>query len=665
MTVMEPGILVEYIEQQQILCAVALEDREHRVRLLNEKGEEVNHKVNRLSHTSETRINVSRSRDRLVAFLKETAERRRAICAGIDIRELWEVVSPMGEWVDLETMTGLYFPGNSNGDHEAALIRACFENRVYFKFNHNSFFPYSAEDVANNLAREQEKVRRQQLIENGGQWLRRLVSGEAPPPPESFHYIIDALKSFYLFGKDSHYFSFARAMLAKAGVDNPDTIFDALVRLGVWTLNQNLELDRFEVSVGFSGPVSETAANLPPADYSDVGKPPRMDLTSLELITIDGQGTLDYDDALSIETVEAGFRVGVHVADVGAYVPRGGVIDKEVVSRGTSVYMPDLKIPMLPSRLAEDICSLRAGAVRPAISIFFTVAPDGRIIEEAVAPSHISVKRQLNYNDADNMVGSDPAIGRLYEFAVNFRNQRLADGAMLISLPEVSLRVFDNGEISVRRLDRNSPSRLLVSEMMIMANWVMAKFLHYREIPAVFRSQPDPRGRLYQNPDEATLFQNWMQRRMLSRMVLATAPEYHSGLGLKAYVTATSPIRKYFDLVTQRQIRSCFDLEEGYSAEEIEKIIQQVQQPLTHAAIVQARRFRYWMLKHLENRIGQKEEAIVLDKKWNKYTILLTAYLLECRMPVSGGWELKPGDLVQVTLQHVSARRDKVAVILG
>ncbi len=662
---MEPGIIVEYIEQQQILCAVALEAQEHRVRLLNEKGEEVNQKINRLSHTSKTRINVSRSRDRLIEFLRETAQRRRCIRDSIDIRELWEVLSPMNEWVDLETMTGLCFPGNCNGDHEAALIRACFQNRIYFKFNHNSFFPYSPEEVENNLAREKEKERRRELIENGGQWLKRLVSGEAPPPPEAFHYIIDALKSYYLFGKESRHYSFTRSLLARAGVDSPETIFDALVRLGVWTLNQNLELDRFEISIEFSGPVSETAAHLPAADYGDIGRAPRRDLTGLELISIDGQGTLDYDDALSIEAVDSGWRVGVHVSDVGEYVPRGGVIDEEIVSRGTSVYMPDLKIPMLPPRLAEDICSLRAGTVRPAISVFFTVTAGGRITGQEVVPSHVSVKRQLSYNDADSMVDSDAALRQLHEFAVNFRNQRLSDGAMLISLPEVSLRVFENSEISIRRLDRNSPSRLLVSEMMIMANWIMAEFLRRQDIPAVFRSQPEPRGRLYQNPDEATLFQNWMQRRMLSRVVLATVPEYHSGLGLNAYVTATSPIRKYFDLVTQRQIRSCFDLETGYSAAEIEQIIQQVQQPLSHAGITQARRFRYWMLKYLEGRIGQKEEAIVLDKKWNKYTILLTAYLLECRMPVSGGWELKPGDLIQVTLQHVSARRDKIAVILG
>jgi exoribonuclease-2 len=662
---METGQIVEYIEQQEILCAVVLEQQDQRVRLLNERGGEVHQRIGRLSHTSQTRINVNRDRNRLVAYLRETAVRRQSIKEQIDIEELWEVLSPIQEWVDLQTMTELCFPGDPNGDHEAALIRACFENRAYFKFNYDAFFPHLAEDVERYIAREKERARREGLIEEGGEWLKRLVSGEAPAPPKAFSHIIEALKSYYLFGKESDHYSFAKALVNKAGVESMDSIFDALVRLGVWTINQNLELDRFEISTGFSAPVSETAANLPPADIVDVARLERKDLTALGLMTIDGQGTLDYDDALSIEPAEDGHRVGVHISDVGEYVVRGGVIDSEIIKRGTSIYMPDMKIPMLPPRLAEDICSLKQGAIRPVISIFFTVTPAGAVAQEEIIPSYICVKRQLSYYEADTMAASDPGIRRLCEFAEKFRKDRLENGAVLISLPEVSLRVFDGGDISLRKISRNSPSRLLVSEMMIAANWIMAKRLQEKGVPAVFRSQPEPRGRLYKDPDDATLFQNWMQRRVLSRVVLAPEPDYHSGLGLDAYVTATSPIRKYFDLVTQRQIRACFGLEKGYSADEIAQIIQQVQQPLAHAAIAQARRFRYWMLKYLEGRIGQKEEAIVLDKKWEKYTILLTAYLLECRMPASGGWELKAGDLIQVTLQHVSARRDKIAVTLG
>ena len=156
-----------------------------------------------------------------------------------------------------------------------------------------------------------------------------------------------------------------------------------------------------------------------------------------------------------------------------------------------------------------------------------------------------------------------------------------------------------------------------------------------------------------------------MQRKLLNRFVLRARPEKHSGLGLDAYVTATSPIRKYFDLVTQRQIRSVLGLEEAYTEQEIEGIIEQLAQPMADVGRIQFRRNRYWLLKHLEGRIGKKEEAIVLRRRHNAYSILLTAYMVECALPQSSGIDLKPEDLVQVTIQHVNARSNTLSVYMG
>ncbi|MFW6081982.1 MAG: RNB domain-containing ribonuclease, partial [Desulfosalsimonas sp.] len=199
----------------------------------------------------------------------------------------------------------------------------------------------------------------------------------------------------------------------------------------------------------------------------------------------------------------------------------------------------------------------------------------------------------------------------------------------------------------------------------IMANWVMARFLAQKNMPAIFRSQLHPRARLYSGQDEGTLFQNWMQRRMLSRAMLGTGPEYHSGLGLDAYTTATSPIRKYFDLITQRQLLACFGMEEPYSEFEIEELMQLLQTPLSHARLVQNRRMRFWLLKYLEGKKGTKAEAIVLDKRKDSYTILLPDYLMEASLADSAGIKLKPGDLARITIQHVDAANDRLAVFLG
>jgi exoribonuclease-2 len=319
---------------------------------------------------------------------------------------------------------------------------------------------------------------------------------------------------------------------------------------------------------------------------------------------------------------------------------------------------------MLPSGLAEGLCSLKAGETRPAISTLIDLTPELGILRYRLFPSHVQVKEQRTYFDVNLAADQDPKILQLRSIARKFRESRLAAGAVHISVPEINIWIGDTGEVNLSRVNRESPGRMLVAEIMIMANWLMARFLAEHRLPAVFRSQPDPRERLYRG-EEGTLFQHWMQRRLLNRFVLGHAPEKHSGLGLNAYVTATSPIRKYFDLVTQRQVRAALGLEEPYSAEEIDRIVQALEQPMSRVSRLQASRHRYWLLKHLEQRVGQKAEAIVLVRRRHSYQLLLTDYMLECDLPAAGALDLKAEDLVQVTLQKVDARKDLVALTLG
>ena len=252
----------------------------------------------------------------------------------------------------------------------------------------------------------------------------------------------------------------------------------------------------------------------------------------------------------------------------------------------------------------------------------------------------------------------------LREIAEKFHHQRLDAGAIQITVPEINVWLADDQSITVKRINRESPGRMLVSEIMIMANWLMARYLAENKMPAIFRSQPAARGRLYKG-DGGTLYQNWMQRRLLSRFVLGSKSGKHSGLGLNAYVTATSPIRKYFDLVTQRQIRAILGLERPYTSDEIDQVIELLELPMGHVSRIQFSRHRYWLLKYLEQHIGRKEEAIVLNKRRNDYQILLTSYMTECDLPISSGFVLKPEDLIQVTIQNISARKDLLQVAIG
>lgn len=664
---MESGSIVEYIDRQKILCAVVLEVKNQRLRLLTENNREVKLSASRLLHTDKARLNLSMGRDKMVDALREVASKRKALLTQVDIKDLWEVLNTEQVWIDLETMTEFCFPDSPCGDHESAVIRAFFDDRLYFKFNLDRFFPNTAQQVERLTAQRLEEARKERIIDLGGRWLKSMANGSSPVidlNETDRREFTDILRSYYLFEKESREYALAKAMISKAGLDQSTGLWPLLVKLKIFDEDENLDLLRFDIAVDFDDPVLESAAKLIDADHDFQSNGSRRDLTALSLLTIDGQSTLDYDDALSIEHIGDHYQLGIHIIDVGQFIRKGDIIDQEALARGSSIYMPDQKVSMLPGTLAEGLCSLKAGELRPAISTLVKLSPSKDIIDYEVVPSFIRVEHQLTYYDVNLAADQNQDIVILRDIAEKFRRQRLANGAVQITVPEVNIWLAEDGSISVNKVNRESPGRMLVAELMILANWLMAKFLADNDMPGIFRSQPEPRERLYKG-DEGTLFQNWMQRRFLSRFVLDFKPGKHSGLGLDAYVTATSPIRKYFDLVTQRQIRAIFKLEEPYSVDEIEHLIQMLQMPMSTVGRIQHGRHRYWLLKYLEQHIGRKEEAIVLNKRRNNYQILLNEYMVECDLPLSTGLELKPEDLIQVTIQNVSARKDLLQVAIG
>lgn len=661
---MESGNIVEYIDRQKIVCAVIMETRKQRVRLLNEFNREIKISMGRLSHRCRNHVDLSMGRDRLVAGLKQTAVRRNMLAGRVDIKELWDVLNTEQEWIDLDTMTEFCFPENSDCDHEAAVVRAFFRDRLYFKFNTNSFFPNSREQVEHLLSRIREEERRKKIIEDGGTWLRQVMDREHPVFSEDKSELIDILKSFYLFEKESRDYALARSILAFAGIEDTEKIFDIFVKLGIWDKNENIDLYRYEISTVFPEAVEASAVKLAAVSRDRIENRGRRDLTHLPLMTIDGQSTLDFDDALSIEDRDDCLVVGVHISDVAEFVEKGGDLDQEALTRGSSIYMADHRIPMLPTGFAENLCSLREGEIRPAISTMIRLKDSGEVIDFEIIPSLIRVAHQRTYYDVNQVAEDDPQIMKLYDIAKKFRRKRLADGAVQITLPEINVRISEKGELTVSRTNREGPGRMLVAELMIMANWLMARFLAEKQMPAIFRSQAGPRERLYKE-DGGTLFQNWMQRRHLSRFMLGCEPERHCGLGLNVYLTATSPIRKYFDLVTQRQLRAVFGMETPYTREQVQDIIHMLELPMGHVSRIQSRRNRYWLLKYLEGRTGQREEAMVLYRRRNNYLALIPEYMIECELPVSSRLDLKPEDLVQIKIQHVDARKDIFSVFMG
>ena len=654
------GSIVEYIDQQKIITAVILEEKKSKLRLLNENNREVNFSEKRLSHISKICINTSAARESIVKKLRKLARERNELSKTIDIQELWEIFNEEPEEIDLSAMTSFCFDPPVNSDHESAVIRAFFQDKLYFKFNRMIFIPYTIEQCENRKREIKKRKKIEKQIQQGADWIYNILNNKNGSVPVVDKDIINILKSYYIFNNDSESKTIARNILKKSPLNSAEQLFNVFVKAGIWEQNENINLLSFQIPTFFSSEVIEREKNLVSARVNFFDDPLRKDITHIPLITIDGQSTLDFDDAISLEKSDTGYTLGIHIIDVDAYIKPGDPIDIAAKERASSIYMPDNKLPMIPPRLSEDLCSLKENQIRPGISTMVKMNRFFEIVDFDIIPTIIKVHRQMSYTEANLLNGKNDPITTLHKIATLLREKRIKAGAVQITLPEVSVWVEDNNEIGYAKIDRENPSRMLVSEIMILANTLMAQFLVENNMPAVFRSQAEPSQRLFKGV-ETSLILNFMQRKHLSRAVIGTKPQSHSGLGVKAYVTATSPIRRYHVLLTQRQIKSVLGYGKAYSRDELDNILQAVSVSIANASRVQALRKRYWITRYLESMRGCTFEAIVLDSFRDHYNVLIKEFMLEAKLPAGG---IKPhnGDVIQVTVQHVDARREQLSL---
>jgi exoribonuclease-2 len=218
-------------------------------------------------------------------------------------------------------------------------------------------------------------------------------------------------------------------------------------------------------------------------------------------------------------------------------------------------------------------------------------------------------------------------------------------------LPELQLEVNQKKEIKIKKREREAESQILVSECMILANYCASLIFRKNSFPALYRKQTAPADKIEQK-DNLSLFELFSMKRNFGKVTIDTNVEPHKGLGLDSYITITSPIRKYLDLVTQRQLLNLLRGEKPeHDPASLEKIANSSQLILTKAAIVEQEREKYWLLKILQKSIGEKKEALVLGKKFKGYRILLTEFYMDLTVKPSEGTELTPGGIIYIIIE--------------
>ena len=359
-------------------------------------------------------------------------------------------------------------------------------------------------------------------------------------------------------------------------------------------------MDAYQIPEEFPARVITQAEKCPeeviPNDYNG-----RLDLKSWQMVTIDGEDAKDLDDAVSVTKAGDTWTLGVHIADVSNYVQENSALDREALKRGTSVYLPDRVIPMLPKRLSNGICSLNEGQERLALSCIMTINEKGRVIGHQIAETVIRVDRRMTYTAVNAILTEPeahpelleeyhelvPMFRQMQELSALIRSCRKERGAIDFEFPESKVILDAEGTpVEIRPYPSNVATRM-IEDFMLMANETVAEEYCTREIPFLYRTHDKPDGDRMEatltlireqgikvekrsheiTPGEVqkilTSIEGTPEEPLISRLLLRSmaraiyTPERsgHFGLAASYYCHFTSPIRRYPDLQIHRIIK--------------------------------------------------------------------------------------------------------------
>ena len=396
-------------------------------------------------------------------------------------------------------------------------------------------------------------------------------------------------------------------------------------------------------------------------DENDIAN--RKDLRNQEIFTIDGEDAKDLDDAVNVQKLDNGnYILEVHIADVSYYVKEGSLLDKEALVRGTSVYMLNRVIPMLPTELSNGICSLNAGVDRFAISCVMEIDQKGKVVSSDVFKSVIRVTERMSYTNVQKILdNSDKKVVKRYEKYIShfklmeelahiLKDRRSKDGSLNLDLPETKVILDERGfAIDITKYEMYFANEI-IEQFMLTANETIAEKFYWLEAPFIYRVHENPDMdkvkelnkflfnmgyRVKCNNEEVhpTAFAHVLneakgkpEERVISNLILRTLKvaryesenKGHFGIASKYYCHFTSPIRRYPDLfihrIISKYLEDNYDVEENFVEEykkQAEERAKQSSERENIATKVERESEDIKKAEYMENRIGEEYEGII------------------------------------------------------
>ena len=605
------GCVVEYvIKGNKIGLAAVLNVNEGSVRLFLPNGKETSVTEKKILHsTRNLQVNL-KERETCKKQLQEIDERRNKLAANQNLKELYELLADEGRSMDLSEIAGFLF-ADEEEDETAALLRAFIDDKLYFRYKNELFTALSREELEQNLQKLAKEEAQEKQIQS---WVEALKeSRQNKKLAEVIRPELSQLKKFVAWGLDSDINKRLLEALDRAGLANQRKLKALLVGCDEMDADENLLLLKYSVPVEFSEEIEKAVSDLTEQFHNKIDNhKDRSDLRKLKTWAIDTPGSKDRDDAFSFETEDDGtVNLYVHIADPAEFIMPDSLLDHEAARRGSSIYMPDSRIHMLPSQLSEDCLSLSENGDRFSLSIILTFSPQLELSDVNIKETIINIEKATDYDAANKELNSDEWLVQSLEFAEKLKQKRKEMGAVVFPRqPELEIKVKDD-EIFVNHVNRENLTASMIAEFMIWANHAAAGFCQLNKIPCLYRIQEPPETKV-EFAGEFDPVKFFAALKTFKKTTVSANAGLHGSLGLMGYTQVTSPLRRYADLLLHRQIKSFVRTQQPYySQNELEQVLMLADEAIRRADEIMRYRDRYFILKYLK--LKQKNETVLLD----------------------------------------------------
>lgn len=626
--------------------------------LFSEEGREVDVDPEKVAYRGGVKIagdfTDSEKKLRLRDLRRELDEEKNAI----DLVTIWECYEGSEEEIPFGELSALYFGDKGASDREMLnLFWAVDKDDIYFTRGEQGYTPRTREQAFGIIRKKEAEERKQEEREKALYWAKGVLMGTAPAPDrlEELASYVDLLKGYITYLDKFSRAPEAKSFLSEIGIKDPEGAMEFLISAGAWGEDEDPILKRFSVRDDFPGAVEAEVEKIIQDPLPTEGC---EDLTGLEIFSIDDENTEDIDDALSIREVEGCVEIGIHISNVAALVPKWSAADEEAGRRGETIYLPEKRIHMFPPVLIKERLSLVEGTERLSLSLLLTFDGENNIKSQRFVNSLICVRKNMTYTEGSDFFLNDPRGIRMREIALGLRAKRLDAGALIVQLPQLKIRINGGGAISIEKNFMNSPAHVVVAEMMILMNRMAGRFLKENRVPAIYRSQPEPVPEDVRSLDESDPLYPVRVVRFLRAPRVGLSPDAHMSLGIDVYTQVTSPIRRYPDIIIQRQIVSeLLYGEAAYAEEELENLYPRIEVGLRDKKTIERHRERYWLYKHLRTLEGKEVEGIVNTITDTRASVYIPDYLFEAPAGVVTDKIPAEGDRVRLRIRKVDPLR--------